>query len=152
MPSRKNILKQLDYDNIKNVSVDFLPPQFDGDVLFFLPSVEASAAHSKARSMEGMDKLYNGRMWIKTMTTNITNNFNLTFWSSTCVGHLHCENLHCKYFQRIHRALSFNETEFDGITKEQFLIARPPPLGSTLVCKMYKEPLKCMSLCKARIF
>ena len=34
MPDRKNILKRLDYDSIKTMSVDFLPPQFDGDVLF----------------------------------------------------------------------------------------------------------------------
>ena len=62
MPSRKNILKRLDYDSIKTVSVDFLPPQFDGDVLFVLPPVGTSAAHSKARSMEGMDKHYDGHI------------------------------------------------------------------------------------------
>ena len=152
MPSRKNILKRLDYDSIKTVSVDFLPPEFDGDVLFVLPPVGPLAAHSKARSMEDMDKRYDGHMWTKTMTTNITNSLNLTFWSSTCVSHLRCENLHCEYLQRTHRALSFNETEFDGFTKEPFLISGPPSLGSMLVCKMCKEPPKCMSLCRARIF
>ena len=90
--------------------------------------------------MEGMDKHYDGHIWTKTMTTNITNNLNLTFWSSTCVGHLHCEKPHYKYLQHTHRASSFNETEFDGFTKEPFLIAGPPPLGSMLVCKMCKEP------------
>ena len=71
MPGRKNILKRLDYDSIKNVSVDFLPPQFDGDVLFVLPPVGASAAHSQERSMEGMDKHYNGHIWTKTMTKGL---------------------------------------------------------------------------------
>ena len=102
--------------------------------------------------MEGMDKRYDGHMWTKTMTTNITNNLNLTFWSSTCVVHLRCENPHCEYLQRTDRALLFNETKFDGFTKEPFLISGPPPLGSLLVCKMCKKPPKCMSLCKARIF
>ena len=97
MPSRKNILKQLDYDSIKTMSMDFFLPQFDGDVLFVLPPVGASAVHSKARSMDGMDKHYDGHMWTKTMTTNITNNLNLTFRSSICVGHLRCENPHCEY-------------------------------------------------------
>ena len=83
MPSRKNILKRLDYDKIKTESVYFLPPQFDGDMLFVLPPIGASAAYSKARSMEGMDKHYNGHIYTKTMTTNITNNLNLTFRSST---------------------------------------------------------------------
>ena len=152
MPGRKNILKRLDYDNIKTVSKDFLPPQFDGDVLFVLTPVGALAAHSKARSMEGMDKRYDGHMWTRTMTINITNNLNLTFRSSTCFGYLRCENPHCEYLQHSHRALSFNETKFDGFTKEPFLKSGPPPLGSSLVCKMCKEPSKCMSLYKARIF
>ena len=49
MPGRKNILKQLDYDKFQTVDVDFLPPQFDGDVLFVLPLVGASTPHSKAK-------------------------------------------------------------------------------------------------------
>ena len=62
MPGRKNILKWLDYDKIQTVNKDFLPPQFDGDVLFVLLPVGASTADYKARSMEGMDKRYNGHI------------------------------------------------------------------------------------------
>ena len=140
MPSRKNILKQLDYDKIKTVSADFLPPQFDHDVLFVLPPIEASAAQSKARSMEGMNKRYDGHIWTKTMTTNITNNLNLTFRSSSCIGHLHCENPHCKYFQHTHRASSFNEIEFDGFSKEPFLIVGLPLLDSRLFARCARSP------------
>ena len=103
MPGRKNVLKKLDYSSIKLQTVKFLPPQFDGDVLFHFPSVGDSAKHSKAKFMEGMDKQYNGHMWTKTMTTNISNKMGLSFRSSNCVGHLRCANLSCDFLARTHR-------------------------------------------------
>ena len=36
MPGHKNILKRLDYDKIKTMEVEFLPPTYDDDVLFVL--------------------------------------------------------------------------------------------------------------------
>ena len=69
MPSRKNILKRLDYDKIKTMEVEFLPPTYDGDVLFVLPAMDSSSSHSKAKSMFGMDKRYDGHIWTKTVTT-----------------------------------------------------------------------------------
>ena len=79
MPDRKNILKRLDYDKIKTVSVDILPSHFDSNVFFVLPPVGASATHSNTNSIKSMDKHYDGHIWTKTMTINITNNLNLTF-------------------------------------------------------------------------
>ena len=48
MLRRKNILKRLDYDNLKTVHSEFLPPIFDGDVMFVFPLVSSSATQSKS--------------------------------------------------------------------------------------------------------
>ena len=102
MPGCKNILKRLDYDKIKTMEVEFLPPTYDGDVLFVLPAMDYSLSHSKAKSMFGMDKRYDGHIWTKIVTTNISNVLDLSFRSSSCVGHLRCENSHCEYLGRAH--------------------------------------------------
>ena len=154
MPGYKNILKRLDYDKIKTMDVEFLPPTYDGDVLFILPAMGSSSSHSKAKtkSMFGMDKRYDGHIWTKTKTTNINNVLDLSFQSSSCVDHLRCENPQCEYLGRAHQTSSNNDTEFEGVTKEPFSVGGPPPSGSTLVCKICKMPPKCVALCSARIF
>jgi hypothetical protein len=73
MPGRKNILKKLDYDTLHIEVVNFLPPRFDGSSIFVLPPVGISSSHTKAKSMDGMDKRYDGHVWTETQTTNITN-------------------------------------------------------------------------------
>ena len=88
MPDQKSVLKLLNYSTLKTVYADFLPPRFDGDVIFVFPPISASASTSKAKAMDGMDKRYDGHVWTKTQSTNITNNLSLTFRSSICVGHL----------------------------------------------------------------
>ena len=102
--------------------------------------------------MEGMDKCYNGHVWTKTLTTNINNNLGLAFRSSNCAGHLQCQNPYCKYLQQAHRTSSINDTEFEGFTKELFLVEGPPSIGSSLVCKIYKEPPIYKATCDAKIF
>ena len=86
------------------------------------------------------------------MTTNISNVLNLSFRSSSCVGHLCCENPLCEYLECAHRTSSNNDIEFEGVTKEPFFVGGPPPSRSTLVCKIGKMPPKCVALCNARIF
>ena len=92
MPSSKNVLKKLDYDSLQTVHAKFLPPRFDGDVMFVLPPINNLALYTKAKSMDGMDKRYNGHVWTKTLTINISNNLNLTFCLSIYVAHLQCQN------------------------------------------------------------
>ena len=152
MPGHKNILKRLDYNEIKTMEVEFVPPTYDGDVLFVLPAMDSSSSLSKAKSMFGMDKLYDGHVWTKTVTTNISNVLDLSFRSSSCVGHLCCENPLCEYLECAHRTPSNNDTEFEGVTKEPFSDGGPPPSESTLVCKICKMPPKCVALYSARIF
>ena len=55
MFGRKNILKRLDYNKIKTIEVEFLPPIYEGNVLFVFSAVGTSTLHSKARSMFSMD-------------------------------------------------------------------------------------------------
>ena len=102
--------------------------------------------------MEGMDKQYDGHVWTKTQTTNISNDAGLVFRSSNCIGHLQCQNHECDFLQRAHRSSKLNDTEFEGFTKDRFPINGAPPSGSTLVCRICKEPPRCIVLCDAKIF
>ena len=88
MPGSKNVLKKIDYNKLKIQSLNHLPPRFYGTQLFVLPVAKVSSSQSRAKSLEGMDKQYDGHVWTKTQTTNITNNVGLAFCFSTCVGHL----------------------------------------------------------------
>ena len=62
MPSTKNILKELDYDILQIEEVSFLPPCFDGNHMFVFPPVGVSSSHTKAKSMDSMDKHYDGHV------------------------------------------------------------------------------------------
>ena len=61
-------------------------------------------------------------------------------------------NPHCDYLQRVHRTSSVNDIEFNAFTKDPFLVGGPVPTSSTLVCKICKEPPKCIAPCVAKIF
>jgi hypothetical protein len=151
-PGKKNALKKLDYESLTVEKVEFLPPKFNGDILFEFPPTGHAALHSQAKSMNGMDKRYDGHVWTKTMTTNITNDMGLAFRSSLCVGHLRCENPECAYMKRAQRTSPLNDTEFEGCTKEPFSMGGAPPKDSTLVCKICKEPPMCVRTCTAKIY
>jgi hypothetical protein len=132
--------------------VEFLPPTFNRDVLFELPLVERSVPHSHARLMHGMDKRHNGHAWTRTTTSHIKNDMNLTFWTSTCVGHLRCENRDCEYIHCIHHTSLVNETEWDKFIPIAFAVGQPAPNSSSLVCKLCIIPPDCIVACNARIY
>ena len=52
----RNALKGLDYDIIKLLRVDFLPPVFNGDVVFELPPMGSFVGNLQAKVMVEMDK------------------------------------------------------------------------------------------------
>jgi hypothetical protein len=56
----RNALKGLDYHAVKLLRVDFLPPVFNGDVVFELPPVGSSVENLQAKLMVGMNKRHNG--------------------------------------------------------------------------------------------
>jgi hypothetical protein len=145
----RNVFKTLDFDTLDIQRVEFLPPTFNGDVLFELSPVDMSGPF---HMMHGMDKRHDGHAWTKTVTSNIKSNMSLTFRTSTCIGHLRCENQDCKYTSCIHRTSPVNEQEWDGFTVTTIPVGQPTPTGSTLICKIYKVPPICITTCAAKIY
>jgi hypothetical protein len=87
MPGSKNVLKNIDYDKLQIHVVNHLPPRFDGTQLFVLPAAEVSSSQSRAKSLDGIDKQYDGHVWTKTQTTNILISLHSSRYSSTsCEG------------------------------------------------------------------
>jgi hypothetical protein len=145
----RNIFKTLDFDTLDIQRVKFLPPTFNGDVLFKLPPVDTSGPF---HMMHGMDKCHDGHAWTKTITSNIKSDMSLTFRTSTYIGHFRCKNQDCEYTSRIHRTSPVNERELDGFTVTTIPVGQPAPAGSTLVCKICKVPPICFATCAARIY
>ena len=99
--------------------------------------------------MDGMWKQYDGHTWCKTMTSNISNDFGLSFRKSACTGHLQCPNEHCNFISW--NSGIVNSTEWAGLTPTPFSIGGVPPSTSTVVCKVCRTHLVCLALCSARI-
>jgi hypothetical protein len=76
----------------------------------------------------------------------------LTFRTSSCVGHLRCNNDDCKYLSRVHHTYPLNETEWDGSTPTSFLAGGQPPSASSILCKICKTPPSCVATCGERIY
>ena len=112
---------------------------FDGAVIFELPPASDTAAWSQVKSMQGMDKHYNGHVWTKTITTNIKKDFGLSFRYSACVGHLRC-NKECEYLNRRPRIFQVNETKFEGCTLQAFVVDQSPQLTLRLFARYVKNP------------
>ena len=149
MHRSRNELSTMDLSTMKHETVPFLPPVFDGDVIFELPPCGPSSSASEAKNLEGMDKHYDGHPWCKLVTTNIHNSDNLKFRKSYCAGHLVYENAQCEYLKR---ASKQNEIEWSGYTVIPFTASGCLPKQSTLVCMVCKMPPTCLSACKARIY
>jgi hypothetical protein len=134
--STRNVFKTLDFDSLDIQRVEFLPSIFNGDALFELPPVDTLDLQTNTKLMHGMDKRHDGHAWTKTITSHIKSDMNLTFRTSTCVGHLRCENQHCEYTIRIHRTFPVNELEWDGFTVMTIPVGQPAPTGSSPVYKI----------------
>jgi hypothetical protein len=109
----RNVFKTLDFNSLDIQRVKFLPPTFNGDVLFELPLVDTSGPF---HMMHGMDKRHDGHAWTKAVTSNIKSDMSLTVRTSTCIGHLCCENQDCDDTSYIHHTSPVNEREWDGFT------------------------------------
>ena len=81
MPGNKSVIKKIDYDKIKIQEVNHLLTCFDGTQLFVLLVVEISSSQTRAKSMDGMDKHYDGHVWTKTQTTKLQTMLALHFVS-----------------------------------------------------------------------
>jgi hypothetical protein len=87
-----NELRNLDYNKITILIVSILPTTFNNDIIFKLPPL--SPSNPSSTYMQGMDKKYDGHAWSKVITTNIKNNFGLSFKKVRCLGHLRCVMMH----------------------------------------------------------
>jgi hypothetical protein len=67
----RNALKNVDYDSVQHLKVDYLPPVFNGDVVFEFPSICNLSGSSQAGLMVGMDKRHDGHVWTRTSTSHI---------------------------------------------------------------------------------
>jgi hypothetical protein len=148
----RNALKKVDNDNVKHLKVDYLPPVFNGDVVFEFPSIRSSSTSSHAKFMVDMDKRHDGHVWIRTSTSHIKIDMELTFRTASCVGHLRCNNQNCEYLSCVHRTSLLNEMEWDGFTTTSFQVGCQPSRQSSIICKICKTPPTCVATCEARIY
>jgi hypothetical protein len=148
----RNALKGLDYNAVKLLRVDFLPPVFNGDVVFELPPVGSSVGSSQAKLMVGRDKQHDGHAWTKSITLHIKNDMGLTFCTSSYVGHPRRDNQDCEYLSLVHYTYSLNEIEWDGSNPTIFLVGCQPPSASSILCKICKTPPSYVATCGARIY
>jgi hypothetical protein len=114
--------------------------------------VGSSVENLQAKLIVEMDKRHDGHAWTKTITSHIKNDMGLTFHTSSCVGHLRCNNEDCEYLSRVHRINPLNETEWDGSTPTPFLTGGQPPSALSILCKICKTPPSCVATCGARIY
>ena len=138
MKDSRNALKVLDYNTVKHLKVDYLPPIFNDDVIFQFPLIGSSIRNSNAKLMVGMDKQHNGQAQTRTSTFHITKDISLTFCTASYIGYLHCNNQYCKYLNRIHCTSPLNETKWNGFTTTLFQTKCLPPSVSSIVCKICK--------------
>jgi hypothetical protein len=73
----KSNLTTINFDSIDIRDIKYLPPSFDGDVIFILPPIAVDVSSTSGRSMDAMDKMCDGHPWCTTKTTNIQNDFGL---------------------------------------------------------------------------
>ena len=67
----KTDLTGIDSDNLDVRDVKYLPPSFDGDVIFILPPINVDVSNTYGCFKGGMDKMCDGHPWCTTKTTNI---------------------------------------------------------------------------------
>ena len=118
----KNVLYGIDFNAMKLEQADFLTLCYNDDIIFEFPPLGVHGQISKAKHLCGMDRRYDGHAWSRTITSYIGNDLNLLFCMSSCLGHLHCDNVKCEYLKRDHRTAGVNETEWEKLSKKVFEI------------------------------
>ena len=139
----------IDFDSVDVREVKYLPPFFDGDVKVILPPINVNVFSTYGRSMDDMDKMCDEHLWCTTKTTNIQNDFGLSFRRSSCAGHLQCTNKYCDYLYR--NGSVHNCTEWIGSTPISFFVKDVAPEKSRLECKVCHSTPVCIVVYHARI-
>ena len=102
--------------------------------------------------MVGMDKQHDGHVWTKNIISHINNDMGLTCHTSSCIGHLHCDNQDCEYLSHVHHTYPLNEIGWDGSTPTLFLARCQPSSLSSILCKICITPPSCVATCGMRIY
>ena len=91
-----------------------------------------------------------GHPWCTTKTTNILNDFGLSFRRLTCAGqYIQCPNIYCDYMH--HNGSLRNNIGRVGSTPLSYVVGDVFPIRSTIECKVYRSIHVCIVLCHARI-
>ena len=98
-----------------------------------------------------MGRRLDGHAWSHTITSNIQNDLKFLCCTSSCSGHLRCDNPACEYLQRDHKTSKVNETEWEGLSEKLLEARSKPPTGSSIVYKSYNIPPTCVVVCTAKI-
>ena len=85
------------------------------------------------------------------MTTNIAININLAFQYSLFIGHFCNKNVLYKYLDDAYCMSFAKNTKYTGLIKKPHVVGGSLSTTSTMVCKFWKESLKYMAACHARI-
>jgi hypothetical protein len=80
------------------------------------------------------------------------NDMGLMFRTSSCVGHLRCDNQDCEYLSHVHQTSPLNEIEWDRSISTSFLAGYQPSSTSSILCKICKTPPSCIAKYEARIY
>lgn len=67
----KNVLLRMDHNSIEIQKLEFLRPQYNGDIISKLPLEGCHANETIVEQLRGMDKHYDGHAWLRTITSNI---------------------------------------------------------------------------------
>lgn len=94
-----------------------------------------------------MYKSYDGHTWSRTITSNIINDLGLTFHTSSCLGHLPCDNIDHNFLTRVHQTTPVNETKWEEIFERPFDVGSNHPSRSTVICKLCKVLPICLAVC-----
>ena len=147
----KSQLARTNLASFKHEVVQFLSTEYNGNVIFKLPSLPLVKEGGVAR-LNGMDRRFNGHAWTKTATTNIVDpNRLLSFKYVKCMGHLRCSNSNYRHIKEIG---DYNEMYWVGLSHD---VLTPGPLSKPspkckLVCKHYRRTPSCLVLCPCRMF
>ena len=87
-PSAKSQLASANLVSFRHEIVQFLPIEYNGNVIFELPSLHVVKEGGVAR-LDGINQRFDGHAWTETATTNIVDPSRLlSFKYVKCMGHL----------------------------------------------------------------
>jgi hypothetical protein len=139
----------IDFYKISYHKVQYLPPLFNGNVLFEVPASRVSTLLLRTAWMVWISgsMVTHGAVPLPPTSINI---HGPTLRKFSCVGHLECNNQNCNFQSKSSKR---NGTEWSSQTNNTpFILGQFPPLYSILVYRVYKTSPTCVNFCNALIY